>query len=60
MDQTYYEMVQIFTDGSKGSENMKAGMTVVIPQYEIVIKKRTSDFLSVFTAELVAILVALQ
>ncbi len=60
MDQTYYEMVQIFTDGSKGSENMKAGMTVVIPQYEIFIKKRTSDFLSVFTAELVAILVALQ
>ncbi len=60
MDQKYYEMVQIFTDGSKGSENMKAGMTVVIPQYEIVIKKRTSDFLSVFTAELVAILMALQ
>lgn len=55
MDQKYYDMIQIFTDGSKDPETMKTGIAVVIPHYEIVIKKRTPDFLSVFTAELVAI-----
>lgn len=53
-------MTQIYTDGSKEPETNKPGIAVFVRQHEIVIKKRTPDVLYVFTAELVAIVKALQ
>ncbi len=46
--------VHISTDGSN-----KTGIAIVIPHLEVIIAKRTPDYLSVFTTELIAIVLAL-
>ncbi len=56
----YYNYMTIFTDGSKnpGSEHVGAG--VYIPEFNVEISKIIIDGVSVFTAEIVAIILGLQ
>ena len=56
----FYNYLFIFTDGSKNPRNYHVGIGVVIPEFKVYISKRISDRLSVFTAEVVAIIFALQ
>ncbi len=56
IDLTYYSMVQIYTDGSKDPDSGKTAVAVYIPLFKIKMSERTSDHISVFTAELTAIL----
>ncbi len=51
IDLTYYSMVQIYTDGSKDPDSGKTAVAVYIPLFKIKMSKRTSDHISVFTAE---------
>ncbi|MGL5597690.1 MAG: ribonuclease H family protein, partial [Aeromonas sp.] len=60
IERMYYGNVHIYTDGSKDPESNKTGIAVAVPQQEIIITKRTPDYLSVFTTELIAIVIALQ
>lgn len=60
IDQHFADKVLVFTDGSKDPETGRTGAAVFIPQYEVAIKKRTTDHLSVYTVELLAILTALE
>ncbi|XP_038138555.1 uncharacterized protein LOC119781965 [Cyprinodon tularosa] len=55
----YENMTQIYTDASK-EENGKTGVAVYIPKENISIKRRTTDNLSIFSAEMLAIILALQ
>lgn len=55
----YNNSIQIFTDGSKDPNTGKTGAAVYIPHFQKSILKRTSDHLSVYTVELLAILLAL-
>lgn len=55
----YQEELFIFTDGSKQPETGRTGAAFFIPRYEVAVKKRTTDYLSVYTVGLVAILLAL-
>ncbi len=59
IDLTYYSTVQLYTDGSKDPDSGKTAVAVYIPLFKIKMSKRTSDHISVFTAELIAILLAL-
>uniref|UniRef100_A0A8D0CT46 RNase H type-1 domain-containing protein n=2 Tax=Sander lucioperca TaxID=283035 RepID=A0A8D0CT46_SANLU len=54
------DSVFIFTDGSKDPEKGCVGAAVYIPVNDTSIKKRLSDHLSVYTTELMAVLLALQ
>lgn len=56
MERMYYDNVQIYTDGSKDPESNKTGIATRSNYY----KKKTPDYLSVFTTELIAIVIALQ
>ena len=56
----YYGYVQIFTDGSKQPDTGKVAIAYVIPEFDIKFSARVSDHLSVFSAELIAIVMALQ
>ncbi len=50
----------IFTDGSKEPETGHTGAAFFIPHCEVAVKKRASDHLSAYTAELLGILLALK
>uniref|UniRef100_A0A3Q2ZQ74 Reverse transcriptase domain-containing protein n=1 Tax=Kryptolebias marmoratus TaxID=37003 RepID=A0A3Q2ZQ74_KRYMA len=54
----YYKYLQIYTDASKINE--KVGIAYVVPEFNIKIGKRLTDNLSVYTGEMMAILLALQ
>ena len=56
----FYNYLSIFSDGSKNPGNEHVGIGVVIPEFNVYISKRISDWLSVFTSEVVAIIFALQ
>ncbi len=58
--QEYYSVLQVFTDGSKEPESGRTAAAVYIPTFKIKIAKRLSDHVSVFTTELLAIILALQ
>ncbi len=60
MELHFTNKIIVFTDGSKNPENGRTGAAVYIPQCEENIEKRTTDFLSVYTVELVAIILGLQ
>ncbi len=60
MELHFTNKIIVFTDGSKNPENGRTGAAVYIPQCEENIKKRTTDYLSVYTVELVAIILGLQ
>uniref|UniRef100_A0A8C2KZI6 Uncharacterized protein n=1 Tax=Cyprinus carpio TaxID=7962 RepID=A0A8C2KZI6_CYPCA len=54
------EYVQIFTDGSMNLRSRKTAIGVSIPQLKLMNGKRLTDSMSAITAELVAILLALE
>jgi len=56
----YFKYVQIFTDGSKQPETGKVAIAYVIPEFDIHFHARVSDHLSVYSAKLIAIVMALQ
>ncbi len=49
----------MYTDGFKNKQEC-VGDRIHIPEFKIVISKRISDQLSVYTAEIVAVIIALQ
>ncbi len=53
-------MVTIFTDGSKDPISGTTAAAVFIPKFQTRIKKRITDHVSVYTAALIAMVVALQ
>lgn len=55
----YHEYTAIYTDGSKKMDTGKTGFGVFIPEVGVSIKKRTTDHLSIYTVELMAIITAL-
>lgn len=60
IDQVYYDVVQIFTDGSKDPDSGITSAVVFISQFKVRVMERTSNYISVFTSELIAIALALQ
>ncbi len=56
----YKYFIAIFTDGSKDPKSGNTWYSFIIPELEISIRERTSDNLTVFTVEMLAILKALQ
>ena len=57
--ESYSGYSNIFTDGSKQSNNSTAS-AVYIPNFNVQISKRIPDLYSVYTAELIALLLALD
>ncbi len=55
----FYSYLDIYTDGSKDEEN-RVGIGIYIPTLNASIVKRLPDQLSVYTAEVMAIIVGLQ
>ena len=55
----YCGYLNIFTDGFKQSNN-STGSAVYIPYFDVKISKRIPDLCSVYTAELIALLLALN
>ncbi len=55
----YYSYVQIYTDASKSLDN-KIGEAFTVPEFHLSVRKRTSDELSVYTGEMIALLLAIQ
>ncbi|XP_023192676.1 uncharacterized protein LOC111609311 [Xiphophorus maculatus] len=55
----YAEYIQIYTDASKMSNN-NIGIAFIIPDLDIMRNKRITDKLTVYTGELMAILMALE
>ncbi len=56
----YYNYMPIFTDGSKNSQSEHVGAGVYIPEFNVEISKIIIDGVSVFTSEIVAIILGLQ
>lgn len=56
----YFGTLQVYTDGSKDPTVGSTSAAFFVPEFELVISRRLSDNLSVFSSELVAILLALQ
>ena len=56
----YGRYTQVFTDGSKDPETGMTGFGVVVPGRQASINRRTTDGLSVYTVEMVAILIAMK
>ena len=55
----FYSYVQIYTDASKDSGN-KVGVAFTVPEFRVKIGKRVNNEVSVYTGELLAILLAVQ
>lgn len=55
----YYGYVQMFTDASKSSDG-KIGVFYIVPEFGVKVGKRVNENLSVYTGEMLAILLALQ
>lgn len=60
LNNKYYSTLQIFTDGSKEPISKKIGIGVNIPEFKVNISLKLSNNLSVYTAEITAIIIALQ
>ncbi len=56
----YISNSYIYTDGSKDPETGHTAATMYVPRFRYRIAKRTSNHLSVYTTEMIAILLALQ
>ncbi len=56
----YEQYVQVFTDASKNPQNGQVGVAYVIPRLKVSGGKRISNYVSVFTEELLAILIAMN
>lgn len=55
----YYNYVQIYTDASKNTAD-HIGIAFIVPEFHIKVKKRINDKLSIYTGEMLAILLAIQ
>jgi ribonuclease HI len=60
LQQKYFNCTQIYTDGSKNPDNGYTGAAIYIPYFKHSVVKRLSNNVSVFTTEMVAILMAMQ
>jgi ribonuclease HI len=60
LSQEYYNSIQIFTDGSKSPDTGLTAAAVFIPHFKYSIERRITDHVSVYTAEMIGILMALQ
>ncbi len=60
IDQNYSQEIKIFTDGSKDPVSGNTAVSIYIPHVKIRIAKRTSNHLSVYSAEMIAILMVLN
>jgi len=60
LHERYGYYVHVFTDGSKNPENGKTSCAFYIPELKIKVFKRLTDHLSVYAAEMMAIMFALQ
>ena len=58
LKKNYYNYLNIFTDGSKQSEQV--GVRIYIPEFNKGINTRISNRLSIYAAELVAVFISLQ
>lgn len=56
---SYYSYIQIYTDASKSLVD-RIGVAFIVPEFNITIVKRISDNVSVYTVEMLAILLAVQ
>lgn len=56
----YYNYMLLFTDGSKDPGTEHVGSGAYKPEFDVVICKIINDKLSVYTAEMVAIILGLQ
>uniref|UniRef100_A0A1A8L2C0 Reverse transcriptase domain-containing protein n=1 Tax=Nothobranchius pienaari TaxID=704102 RepID=A0A1A8L2C0_9TELE len=55
----YYNFVKLYTDASKDTAD-RVGVAFIVPEFRVAVKKRVSDGLSVYTGEMLAILLAVQ
>ena len=60
MNFKYIDFVQVYTDGSKVPATGRTGAAVHVPSFAIAIKQRTPDHLSIYSVELLAIIMALS
>lgn len=60
LNTVYQSAVPVFTDGSKDPNTGRTGFAFSVPTMQVSVKRRTSDHLSVFTVEMMAIVSALQ
>ncbi len=60
LDLNYSSMLHIFTDGSKDPTSGNSAAAVYIQRLQVNIQKRISNYVSAFTTELIAILLAIQ
>lgn len=60
LNTVYQSAVPVFTDGSKDPGTGRTGFAFRIPTMDVYVKRRTSDHLSVYTVEMLAIASALQ
>ena len=59
LNEKYYNYLKMYTEGSKNKEEC-VGVGIYIPDFKISISKRASDQLSVYTAEMLAVIIGLQ
>ena len=50
----------LFTDGSKDPKTRRTGAAFSVPEFKVAVTKRETDHVSVYTMELLAILLAAQ
>ena len=61
INDNYFDYQHIYTDGSKNPDNGKVGFaTVVVHPHNIIISSRINDHLSIYTAEFLAIIKAME
>lgn len=59
LGEKYSMFIKIYTDASKTDDN-RVGAAFIIPEINVMLNKRVNDKLSVFTGEMLAILLALE
>ena len=57
---SFYAFLPLFTDGSKEPDSGCTGAGVYIPEFDVQICKRLTDELSVYSVEMLSIVVAVQ
>jgi ribonuclease HI len=55
----FYGYVKIYTDGSKSAES-KVGVAFWVPEFQVRLGKRVNDEVSMYAAEMIAILLAIH
>ena len=59
--QTLYQtFIPVYRDGSKDPNTQRTGFALRIPTLKVSVKRRTSDHLSVYTVEMIAIATAFK